>query len=575
MKDNLSRFWFCPTSCSGKMILSLLLLWLAVPVAHSAETILNSKHNLSATSTGNIRATKEAEVCIFCHTPHGSGREAPLWNRYSSGATYLPYSSTTTKATIGQPTGSSKLCLSCHDGTVALGMVRSRETPLEMQAGITTMPHGRSLIGTDLSDDHPISFVYDSALAARSSGLKDPLLLTGRVRLDDSGQMQCTSCHDPHNNEFGKFLVQNNYASALCVTCHSPNHWNESSHKSSLATWNGEGTDPWPHSDETTVAANACASCHAPHAAGTKPRLLNHAVEEQNCFVCHNGSVARDNMQVEFGKFSVHPVISSTGIHDAAEDLINPARHSTCVDCHNPHASRTASAVAPNASGAINGVAGVNSVGVIVPEITRQSELCYRCHADSVARGPALIPRENVETNTRMEFNGGNMSFHPVETVGKNNNVPSLISPYTTATMMYCTDCHNNNEGPGSGGTGPNGPHGSIYRPILERQLVLTDFTTETSASYALCYKCHSRDSILGDASFKGHRSHVVDHQTSCVTCHDPHGVQSRKALVNFNRTYVTPSSNGRIDFTSTGIFRGNCSLTCHGKDHDALSYGM
>jgi hypothetical protein len=133
---------------------------------------------------------------------------------------------------------------------------------------------------------------------------------------------------------------------------------------------------------------------------------------------------------------------------------------------------------------------------------------------------------------------------------------------------MYCTDCHNNNRGPGAGGVGPKGPHGSIYPPILERQLLLADFSPETPASYDLCYKCHSRESILSDQSFPTHRKHIVDAQTSCATCHDPHGVQSRTHLINFNRQYVTPSSNSRLEFIDQGLFRCNCSLTCHGKDH-------
>src|SRR4029079_19336304 len=100
----------------------------------------------------------------FCHTPHGASGDAPLWNRFSSAATYIPCSSSTARATIGQPTGSSKLCLSCHDGTVALGMVNSRSTPIQMQNNITTIPIGPANLGTDLSDDHPVSFTYDNAL---------------------------------------------------------------------------------------------------------------------------------------------------------------------------------------------------------------------------------------------------------------------------------------------------------------------------------------------------------------------------------------------------------------------------
>jgi len=194
------------------------------------------------------------------------------------------------------------------------------------------------------------------------------------------------------------------------------------------------------------------------------------------------------------------------------------------------------------------------------------------------------VNRQFVQTNTRIEFQGSNPSFHPVETIGKNPNVPSLLAPWTTSSRMYCTDCHNNDQGPGTGGSGPNGPHGSLYVPILERQLLLSDYNPENSGSYALCYKCHSRDSILSDQSFRGvsasgqdrgHRFHIVDQQTACTTCHDSHGVEQQARLINFNRDYVSPSSDGRLEYVSTGPGGGYCSLTCHGKDHAATSYSI
>jgi hypothetical protein len=266
------------------------------------------------------------------------------------------------------------------------------------------------------------------------------------------------------------------------------------------------------------------------------------------------------------------------------EDPINPPRHVECVDCHNPHASKTLAEVAPNASGALAGVTGVNSGGAVVNTVSREYELCYRCHGDSLARGQARVNRQFVQTNTRIEFNGANQSYHPVEAVGQNPIVPSLLPPLTAASVIYCTDCHNNDQGPNAGGSGPNGPHGSMFVPLLERQLFLTDFQTETPGTYALCYKCHTRNSILADQSFtaanasgqdRGHRFHVQDAQTSCVTCHDSHGVATVKHLINFNPDYVTPSSNGRLEYVSTGQGTGNCSLTCHGFDHNATPYPL
>ena len=102
--------------------------------------------------------------------------------------------------------------------------------------------------------------------------------------------------------------------------------------------------------------------------------------------------------------------------------------------------------------------------------------------------------------------------------------------------------------------------------------------------TYALCYKCHDRDRLLSDQSFKavnsqlqdrGHRYHIVDQKAACTTCHDSHGVQTVKHLINFNPDYVAPSTNGLpiIQYTSTGTFSGTCTLSCHGFDHADTAY--
>jgi predicted CXXCH cytochrome family protein len=122
---------------------------------------------------------------------------------------------------VGQPDASSKLCLSCHDGTVAL----------ENFGGTTTGTHfisGAALLGTDLRNDHPVSFTYDAALASADGGLKNPTTTpsgmggTITANMLFSGKMQCASCHDVHNSGGQPdLLVKSNNASALCLTCHS------------------------------------------------------------------------------------------------------------------------------------------------------------------------------------------------------------------------------------------------------------------------------------------------------------------------------------------------------------------
>ncbi|MEF9438350.1 MAG: hypothetical protein L0922_06295, partial [Candidatus Mariimomonas ferrooxydans] len=178
-----------------------LLVFVFLQIEASGKSIINTKHNFSDTGPGKvkIKATAKGEtLCIFCHTPHNTIRNVPyLWNRKDSTANYIPYQSSTLYATVGQPTGTSKLCLSCHDGTIALGAVISKLQEIPFAAGIRFIPKGPAMLGTDLSDDHPVSFVYDTALAASNPELADPSTLPSEVKLDKHGQLQCTACHDP------------------------------------------------------------------------------------------------------------------------------------------------------------------------------------------------------------------------------------------------------------------------------------------------------------------------------------------------------------------------------------------
>jgi predicted CXXCH cytochrome family protein len=554
-----------------------------------ADSVVNSVHNLTVNGPGSIKATAESDVCIFCHTAHRSNGETPLWNHNMSGVTnYIVYSSPTLKAVVGQPNGSSRLCLSCHDGTVALGSVNSSTTTIAMQNGVTTMPGDRTTnpnnLGTDLSGDHPISFTYDADLVSKDSTLNSPLTLTGPVKLDHSGQMQCDSCHNPHDDHYGNFLVMDNTGSAMCIVCHNVPPFSSSPHALSAkvlpATVAAKLEPPSPqvksagNNNHSTVAALACENCHATHRAGSKQFMMKFDAPEQNCLVCHNGSVAAKNVAADFQKASIHPIMASRRQRNPAEDPVNPpVRHVTCTDCHDPHAMNTLPATPTRVSGLLAGVGGVSPAGGIIQPVQHEYELCFRCHADSLARGPATVTRQFIQTNTRLQFSTANQSFHPLEAPGLNNNMPSLIAPWLTKSLVACTDCHNSDQGPDTGGSGANGPHGSIFAPILERNLTTLDFQPESPQAYSLCYKCHSRTSILADQSFKFHSTHVMNDHTACTTCHDSHGVANAPHLINFNTTYVTPSSNGRLEYVSTGLLHGNCSLTCHGYDHKATPY--
>jgi predicted CXXCH cytochrome family protein len=196
-------------------VVGVAILVVAGVVGLQAQSIVGSFHDFSGASWSG------GEICAPCHTPHNATAGAvPLWNHQSTTALFTLYSSPTLNARdLGQPSPISKSCLSCHDGTVALdsfGRVAGGE-----------FVNARKLIGTDLSNDHPISFTYDGALARADGELYDPTAtdsgLGGTIDKDllSNHKIECTSCHDVHNTSGApRLLVKSNAGSQLCLTCH-------------------------------------------------------------------------------------------------------------------------------------------------------------------------------------------------------------------------------------------------------------------------------------------------------------------------------------------------------------------
>ncbi len=507
-------------------------------------------------------------ACQFCHTPHMALADTPLWNHKLSEAVYEIYWSSSLDAEVGQPTGSSKLCLSCHDGTIAL------EANVRGGSGKTYMPPGKTNFGTDLSDDHPVSFVYSADISNKDSQIRNPQYLPEEVMLDRFGEMQCVTCHDPHDNTFSKFLVTTNIKSNLCMKCHNLYGWTGSIHATSNALVQGASDSFLKDTGYTSVSDNGCLSCHQTHSAGHSERLFHFERDEDNCLNCHNGLVGED-MVKEFEKYSGHFVGAYEGVHDITETAGGSGRHVECVDCHNPHAMVTSPAVAPFIPGALKFVSGVTAEGTEIEHATYEYEVCFKCHGFNSSRIESDISRYITQSNTVLEFDQGNPSFHPVEGRGVNTNVPSLYGGMDESSIIYCTDCHNSDSS-----SQVKGPHGSIHPYLLAYQYETEDYTSESRSAYELCYRCHDRESILGDKSFEEHKKHIVGEDTPCSVCHDPHGISYSQGtdsgnsnLINFDRTVVFPDSDGRLEFEDLGTFRGQCYLTCHGEEHDPEDY--
>jgi len=223
----------------------------------SGQGIDNSPHDLDA-----LRADDNGEICVYCHTPHGARTdiEAPLWNKPGGTATYTAYDSSTLDGTI-LPVGSvSVACLTCHDGTQAMDAILNMPGKgMNTQVGTTNMSGVPvPVLGTDLSNDHPIGIQYagfdpgggqiDSDFKNTTNGLTSALIngrtrwwvdtaggTAGRDKTDmvlytrdnggtDQPFVECATCHDPHLGNGTatevNFMRISNTNSAVCLACH-------------------------------------------------------------------------------------------------------------------------------------------------------------------------------------------------------------------------------------------------------------------------------------------------------------------------------------------------------------------
>lgn len=200
--------------------------------AATGQTVVGTNHDMSAALPTSQR------VCVFCHTPHqpeGPPKITtdPLWNHtLSTNALYGVYDSPTfdgsgTITDIGGGQTVSNLCMSCHDGTVGLGSLYNNPnlpppppSAEEVPTNAGTVISGTANMGIDLSNDHPVNFLYDTALATADGGLVDPATDPTVAGWLFAGTVQCASCHDPHDNTNFPFLNASNVQSAMCTTCH-------------------------------------------------------------------------------------------------------------------------------------------------------------------------------------------------------------------------------------------------------------------------------------------------------------------------------------------------------------------
>jgi predicted CXXCH cytochrome family protein len=581
-------------------------------------------HDFGPGSASPIRGARP-DACAYCHAPH-SGLNVGLWNQKLTTQTYSLYSSDTEANLMRQPTlgYSSNQCLSCHDGTVGVGTT--------VAYGQVTM-HGsmytQDVFGSNLQSSHPFSLQLplkdniDLVATLTTSGKTADT--TGAVRLI-AGNVECISCHNPHVQARDpisrNFLVMNSANGAMCLSCHDPTRqmsgkfnpltgWATSAHALSTAK-----IAPQTNlGSYTTVAADACIGCHAPHSAGSSSRLLR-GENEQDCIGCHNGANVSPmpsyaNVFAEYATPKVgHPFPSSVNPHDAAENtLLNNNRHATCVDCHRGHASQIVGQFPPPpllrvSQAQVAGISATDGITVLTPAVN-QYENCLRCHGTSTGKQvlpiygyfPVRAVSQGDPLNLIPQFAVTSTSSHPVMHVSNSPLPQPSLRPYmlnlngatqgrAMGNQILCTDCHNSDDNREFGGAGANGPHGSKWTHILERryefsrttapgQLIVNLFPypdLSVNGPYALCGKCHDlSNQIVQNTSWNQHRLHINAGFT-CSTCHTAHGMGAvsgtitGERLVNFDVNVVAPNAGLPVSYNRGA---NTCVLACHGMAHN------
>lgn len=586
------------------MGLTICLNLLAVLTSPGAQAgVWTTRHNLSTSGPGPIKAITETRVCVFCHIPHNASPAVPLWGHVMNGGVYTVYTSSTVQGALGQPNGASKQCLACHDGAVAVGaVIPSRAYPTGAVIALSGtsggyMPAGARNLGANLSDDHPVSLLPATGASADPEIVVD-LPQDAPVQYDSDGRVQCTSCHDPHDDTNGKFLVQadlaGGYGSQICVTCHLKAGWAESSHRNSANVYGSQ-----------EIKAQACAVCHKVHTAPIPARLLAGA-EEGLCNTCHNGSAAVTpsikNVAGEFARAYKHPTDTVSAKHDPAEtfDALNDPlfRHAECADCHNPHRAQPGThAQGTSQVGAVllgswgmkpvydanpwtdpvswQKVAFTDTTGADMLE----AYLCLKCHR-----------------NLARDFNPNNPSYHAVLGAPKASLRGMYLAPWTRASRMTCSDCHT------SSNQTVKGPHGSEYaangapQPDLRKSVILfadwlrgdgvdrsrgTGGTLDLAGNARnsdndLCFKCHDRrvygsttdHTFQSDASVTGfsngantnyHADHMMGY--ACTVCHVVHGSNKKALLADRDDGW---DLNAQVNFASLGATGSWNCMNCH-----------
>jgi predicted CXXCH cytochrome family protein len=398
----------------------------------------------------------------------------------------------------------------------------------------------------------------------------------------------CAACHSTHIAQ-GPYLERQSAISALCFTCHDGS--------GAVANIKAEYTsNPVPKPNDPTTSSYYSHPATAPsnHTSDQGQEfagVLNRHAQCVDCHQPHNSDVTVPVGQVD-GWTAGGPIRGASGV-----------------------------AVA-------NGTANTTPTFTWQRTTTLEYQLCFKCHSgytQLLARDTAHPSRWALDK--AVELNPANVSYHPVEAQGKNqtNAMAASLSGlatgklwiFSTTSTIRCENCHGTSIATNPAVNAQIDNHASANRGILLRnyrdRVLKPASESYLAGDFALCYLCHAEapmkaigGSPRADTNFSLHGKHVsglaligsggtdIDvagagqGNAVCAECHfrihgdalAVNGQTPAPGLVNFapdvqpNDGSTNPSLRGVFQFVpATPTSLGTCTLTCHGKPHDAFIY--
>ena len=244
------------------LVMAILALLPAITWAVPGDGLAGTDHDFVA----GPFSTSAPGLCTFCHTPHKANSTALLWNHTLSSATFTWGDATSTTGGTAYPAilggtykGPTAKCLSCHDGSVAVGDVywydeAARHGGSALDTNMITDDTHRVGFGASMTGNHPVAMPYpfagtSSTYNAKTTGSgveitefrADPrnINLTAiRLFKESSGDVvagaasgnagiECSSCHDPHNKQAkdamflrAKLTGGTAVSGYICLQCH-------------------------------------------------------------------------------------------------------------------------------------------------------------------------------------------------------------------------------------------------------------------------------------------------------------------------------------------------------------------